>query len=85
MIAINRFKRVLCCLAVVAFFSVPATVFGQGDVDGLIAVGKAKSEAMANRMRVTMTIKAKGADMEKAIEVLKKDRRALKSKWRNLA
>ena len=81
---INRMKRVLCCLAVVIFFSVPTMVFAQVDVDGLVAVGTAKSESMANRLRLTLTIKAKGSDMEKAIEVLKKRQKNAKIKMEKL-
>ena len=84
MIVIKQFRHVLCCLAVVVFLSAPATVYGQANVDGLVATGTAKSEAMANRMRVTLTIKAKGADMEKAIEVLKKRQKNAKIKMEKM-
>jgi len=84
MIVISRFKQVLCCVAVVVCFSAPAMVFGQASVDGVVAIGTAKSEAMANRMRVTLTIKAKGADMEKAVEVLQKRRKNAKIKMEKL-
>ena len=84
LVVVNRFKQILCCLAAVIFFSAPAMVFGQGDVDGLVAVGTAKSEAMANRMRVTLMIRARGADLEKAIEVLKERQRNAKIKMEKL-
>ena len=84
MIVTVQFKQALCCLAVVVFFSAPAMVFGQADVDGLAAVGTAESEAMANRLRVKLTIKAKGADFEKAIEALEKRRRNAKIKMEKL-
>ena len=84
MIVINKFKRVLCCLVMVVLFNAPAMVFGQVDVDGLVAIGTAETEGMANRMRVTLTIKAKGSDMEKAIEALKKRKKNAKIKMEKL-
>ena len=83
-IVMNRMKQILCCLAIAVFFSTPAVVSAQADVDGLIASGTAKSEAMANRMRVTWTIKATGSDMEQAIKILKTRQEKAKTKMGEL-
>ena len=80
----TRLKIIFGCLIGVVLLGSPATVFGQANTDGLVAVGVAKSEGMADRMRVTMTVKAKGADMEKAIEVLKKRQKSAKIKMEKM-
>jgi len=59
-------------------------MFGQANADGLVAIGVAKSEGMADRLRVTVTIQAKGADMEKAIGVLKKRQKNAKVKMEKM-
>ena len=81
---LNRIASFLCCLAFILICNGPATALGQSEADGLVATGTAKSEAMADRMRMTMTIEAKGADMEKAIETLKKRRKNAKIKMEKL-
>lgn len=80
----TRLKFTILCLAGAILLCPSANVFGQADADGLVSVGVAKSEGMADRLRVTMTLKAKGADMEKAIEVLKKRQKNAKIKMEKL-
>ena len=80
----TRLNIIFGCLIGAVLLGSPATVLGQADADGLVAIGVAKSEGMADRLRVTMTVKAKGPDMEKAIEVLKKRQKSAKIKMEKM-
>jgi len=82
--AMTRLKIFFCFLAGAILLGSPTTVFGQANADGLVAIGVAKSEGMADRLRVTVTIQAKGADMEKAIGVLKKRQKNAKVKMEKM-
>ena len=80
----TRLNIIFGCLIGAILLGSPAAVLGQANTDGLVAIGVAKSEGMADRLRVTMTVKAKGADMEKAIEVLKKRQKSAKIKMEKM-